>query len=141
MTIALNQISPPAPPSNEALSTAMTLLAVAADPAGTERRMGELLDQIAAVRAAHAEADAARLAAEAAQQSAAALVEREQALADKQAQLDAARLQHDVAAAALQARELDLAKREAAVAKLADDLAVRERLLVDQRNSMRAALA
>ena len=49
----------PAVPTDNALTYAMTLLAVAADPAGTKARMDELVGQITAIHAAVAEHDAA----------------------------------------------------------------------------------
>jgi hypothetical protein len=139
--LSFNSVNPPALPSNEALSTAMTLLQVAADPAGTRARLDELTEQVKVVHSAIAEHDATRQAAEQAQKAVADLVAAQAKLAADQAAVAEARLQNDNAAAALRTRETDLAQREAAVAKLAGDLATREKMLTDQRNSMRAALA
>ena len=54
-------LTPPLPavPTDNALTYALTLLAVAADPAGTKARMDELVGQITAIHAAVAEHDAA----------------------------------------------------------------------------------
>jgi hypothetical protein len=133
--------SPPTPPSDATIATAVALLAVAADPAGTERRMGELLDQIAAVRAAHAEADAAKKGAEDAQAELAHVQERERKLADEATRQVVASAAIAGREQELNQREQSLAQREAEVAKRASDLATRERMLVSQRESMRAALA
>jgi hypothetical protein len=138
--ISFNQ-QPPAMPTAEALTTAMTLLQVAADPAGTRARLDELTEQVKVVHSAIAEHDAARLAAEQAQKAAADLVTAQAKLADDQAAVAEARLQVDNAAAALRTRETELAQREAATAKLASDLAVREKLLADRVASYRQALA
>jgi hypothetical protein len=137
------QLNNPLPvlPTNEALASAFTLLAVAADPAGTRARLDELTEQVKVVHSAIAEHDAARLAAEQAQKAAADLVAAQAKLADDQAAVAEARLQNDNAAAALRTRETELAQREAATAKLASDLAVREKLLADRVASYRQALA
>jgi hypothetical protein len=141
MTTMITFNNPPPLPTAEALTGAMTLLQVAADPAGTRARLDELTEQVKVVHSAIAEHDAARLAAEAAQKAAADLVAAQAKLADDQAAVAAARLQNDNAAAALSARERSLAQREGEVSKREDAIAIEKKLLADQRSQMRAALA
>jgi uncharacterized protein (DUF3084 family) len=139
--LSFNSVNPPALPTNEALSTAMTLLAVAADPAGTRARLDELTEQVKVVHSAIAEHDAARLAAEAAQKAADDLVARERKLSEEATRQAVASAAIAGREQELNQREQSLAQREAEVARRAGDLATREKMLVDQRNSMRAALA
>jgi hypothetical protein len=132
---------PPALPSNEALATAMTLLAVAADPQGTSARLTELVEQAKVVRAAVDEHDAAAKKVQAEQAKLADLHAREKAVADKQAAVEQMQMQASVASAALREREQKVAAAEAEAAKKHTDLSVREKLLADRVASYRQALA
>jgi uncharacterized protein (DUF3084 family) len=141
MINALNPPTPPAMPTNEALASAFTLLAVAADPAGTRARLDELTEQVRVVHSAVAEYDAARKAAEDAQAALADLHARELALADKQVVLEQATTQASVASSALAAREQKLAAAEAAMAKRESEIAGREDGLAAKLAVYRKALA
>jgi chromosome segregation ATPase len=137
--ISFNQPTPM--PTDTTIAAALTLLQVAADPAGTKARLNELMDQMKEVHAAVAEHDAAAKKADESRAALAAVVEREKAVADRQEQLDAARLQNDNAASALAAREAKITAAEAAMAKARDEIAAREKALAVRLASYRQALA
>jgi predicted nucleic acid-binding Zn-ribbon protein len=98
----------PAVPTDNALTYAMTLLAVASDPAGTKARMDELVAQITAVHAATAEHDAAKKTADEAASAAADVERRGAELDQRAAELASERTRVDVAAAANASRQESL---------------------------------
>jgi DNA repair exonuclease SbcCD ATPase subunit len=138
--IALN-VSPPPLPTNEALASAMTILAVAANPEATSARLTELVEQMQAIRDAIAEHETARKSAEAAQAKLGGLEAAQAKLAAEQAVLNEARLQNDNAASALRDRETKIAAAEVAQAKERDEIAAREKALAAKLASYRQALA
>src|SRR5262245_22138802 len=140
MMIGFNA-SPPASPTSEAITAALTLLAVASDPAATRARLDELVAQIGAVHAAIAEHDVARKAAEDAQEGLADLRALEQKLNEDRSALDQAQTQTAVASSALAAREQNLTAREAELAKREADTVAKEKALADRVASYRQALA
>jgi hypothetical protein len=138
--ITPNTMVPPALPSNEALATAMTLLAIAADPQKTKSRLAELNDQLGAVQAAHDELAAERKSVEAAQAKLASLEAAQAKLAADQAAVVEAHTQLAVATAAVSGREQAAGEWEARLTKYESDLASREQALAARVQSYRRGL-
>jgi hypothetical protein len=138
--ITPNTMVPPVPVSNEALATALTLLAIAADPQKTKSRLAELTDQLGAVREAHEELVAERASVEVEQAKLADLGAREKAVADQMAAVEQMQTQANVASAALQSRSAELDKREADLVRRSAELAAREQSLAARVQSYRRGL-
>jgi uncharacterized protein (DUF3084 family) len=133
--------SPPALPTNEAITTALTLLQVAADPKGTRSRLDELVEQMKAVHSAMAEHDAARKAAEAAQRRLADVNARDKKLAEEQAAVVEEQTRLAVTSSAFTAREQSLTARENELVKREGEIAAKEKALAARVASYRSALA
>jgi hypothetical protein len=138
--ITLNPPTPPALPSNEALATAMTLLAVAADPAGTRARLDELTEQVKVVHSAIAEHDAAKKSASAEVAKLAHLVDEKKKIAADQAAVAEAHTQLAVATSAVSGREQAAGEWEAKLTKREAELAGREQSLAARVQSYRRGL-
>ena len=135
--------SPPLPavPTDNALTYAMTLLAVAADPAGTKARLDELACQITAVHAAVAEHDVAAKTAQDAAAALADLQQREQDLAAREDALIKSQTKLNVSAGAIADRDEQVKLREAACDRRLDAVAAREAAFESKVTSFKQALA
>jgi hypothetical protein len=134
-------LTPPPNPSADAIQSAYTLLAIAADPKGARSRLDELVGAHENIKAAHAalELERKRLIDENARAD--DLREKENLLAEKEASLQQAGRAHSIAASALQERERRCASLEEAVAKRAADLAAAEQKLADKAAAFREAIS
>jgi uncharacterized protein (DUF3084 family) len=135
-------LNPPLPavPTDNALTYAMTLLAIAADPAGTKARMDELVGQITAVHAATAEHDAAAAKAAEVEARETAVAAKEQDVVSREAALTASQTQLQVASAAISDRDAAVTAKEAASDKREADITARQTALEQRIAGYRSAL-
>jgi chromosome segregation ATPase len=140
MINALSPMIPPPLPTAEALTSAMTLLQVAADPAGTRARLDELTEQVKVVHSAIAEHDAAAKKADESRAALATVLEREKAVNEREQAVAQAQTQAAVASAALANREQAANERDADLEKRSQAVAVKEKDLADRIAGYRRAL-
>jgi hypothetical protein len=138
--ISLNQ-QPPAMVTNEALSQAMALIALARNPDSIEARINEYVSQTQAIHAAIAEHDAAKKSAEAEVEKLSDLVAAQAKLAADQAAMTEAHAQLAVATSAVSGREQAAGAWEAKLTKRESEIAAKEAALAAKLASYRQALA
>jgi hypothetical protein len=141
MNIPLNFTPPPHSPSASAIEAAFSLLAVAADPAGAQKRLADLVRATADVHDAVKELQDQHTRNQKALEAVDDLRARENAVAAKEGELQTASTRMAVASSAASEREAQLNRRQSELEALAKDLDQRELALADRLRGFRDALA
>ena len=139
----LSMMTPPLPPTalaDDALKLAATILAIAADPSGTQARLTELTTATQGLRDAIAQNEAAAAKASEVEAAQAAVAARERDVATREAALTASQTALAVASAAVADRDQAVKDREAASDKREAEIAAKQTALEQRIAGYRQAL-